>query len=818
MLNELSRLLAVNGYIPHGYCISWSPTLVTTFVVSDILIFLSYFSMPAGLIYFARQRRDFPYPWLLWLFAAFIMACGTTHLMGVVVLWEPMYALDALLKAVTALISVATAIAFWPLIPHALKLPNLAQVRQTNEDLQQEMAARKEAEGMTRRTALYSRSLLEASLDPLVTISAQGKITDVNAATEQVTGVPRGKLLGSDFADYFTRPDQARAGYQQVFAQGAVRDYPLAIRHALGGVTEVLYNASVYRDPDGKVLGVFAAARDITERKRAEEKLEKALAIADAASQAKSTFLANMSHEIRTPMNAIIGLTHLLRRSGPTPQQAERLQRLDASGRHLLSIINDILDLSKIEAGKLQLEDEDFHLSAILDNVASMLGEQVRSKGLQIELDGDAVPLWLRGDATRLRQALLNYAGNAVKFTARGSIALRAKLLQQDAGNLLVRFEVQDSGDGIAPDKLDSLFEAFEQADSSTTRKYGGTGLGLSITRRLVQLMGGDVGVQSTPGQGSTFWFTVRLQCGHGIMPSTQTEAGNDSAEMESRLRQRGGRARLLLAEDNAINREVALELLKGVTLVVDTAVDGVEAVRMASTQFYDLVLMDMQMPGMDGLEATRTIRTLPGWQNIPILAMTANVFKEDRHACQTAGMNDFVAKPVEPLALYSALVKWLPPDASITEEDARGHAAPSVNSVPASSDTPTEAALTRLTHLAGVDLTRGLAVVLGNAGNYLVLLRRFIQTHGDDHAHMSAQLAAGDYIAARALAHTLKGSAATLGLDRLSESAAQLEDRLRSIAQASVADLNFTSEIEAIAVASSALAKTLEEPVPKPR
>ena len=275
---------------------------------------------------------------------------------------------------------------------------------------------------------------------------------------------------------------------------------------------------------------------------------------AEAASQAKSAFLTNMSHEIRTPMNAILGLTHLLRAEA-TPAQAERLGKIDAAGKHLLSIINDILDISKIEAGKLQLEHSDFALSAVLDHVSSILGEAARTKGLKIHIEPDSVPVWLRGDVLRLRQAVLNYASNALKFTKQGHITLTAKLLEEHGDDLLIRFSVSDTGIGVTPEKLADLFQSFTQADASTTRQYGGTGLGLIITRRLAELMGGRAGADSTPGQGSTFWFTARLQRGHGIRPQTETPAG----DAEHQLRASPLRARLLLAEDNTINREVAL-------------------------------------------------------------------------------------------------------------------------------------------------------------------------------------------------------------------------------------------------------------------
>lgn len=521
-----------------------------------------------------------------------------------------------------------------------------------------DITERKKAEEVTKEAAQYARSLIEASLDPLVTINVEGRITDVNTAMEKVTGNSRNNLIGSQFAEHFTDPGKAQEGYRLVFSQGFVIDYELSITNISREVTEVIFNGSLYRDIHGNVLGVFAAARDITIRNQIEKELRQSKKAAEAANVAKSVFLANMSHELRTPMNGVMGMIDLVLMRATDPKQIDWLKKSKDSAKYLLEVINDILDLSKIEADRMTLEQKDFSLSQTIDSVISMQGSGVTVKGLSLSREIDpTLPDVLRGDALRVKQILINFTGNAIKFSERGKITVRAKALEKESTSVLLRIEVTDQGIGISPEDQKRLFHAFTQVDESMTRKSGGTGLGLIISKRMALLMGGDAGVESEVGVGSTFWFTARLATKGG--PAVEAEHAMISSDATT-LKERYFAHRILVVDDEPINREVVQIQLDALDLIVDTAEDGAEAVAKASAGLYAAIFMDMQMPKLNGLDATRQIRQIPEYKHVPIIAMTANVFDEDRSQCFAAGMNDFLTKPFTPAELSGTLLRSL--------------------------------------------------------------------------------------------------------------------------------------------------------------
>ncbi|MBK8957315.1 MAG: PAS domain S-box protein [Proteobacteria bacterium] len=683
-----------------------------------------------------------------------------------------------------------------------------------------DITERRKAEDALRKLSLA----VEQSPNSIVITDLDAHIEYVNARFCEITGYSAEEAYGQN-------PRILRSGSTSSAEYAAMWDKLVHGQSWVGEFVNKRKDGTEYiewaqispvRQADGTITHYVATKEDITAKKRQEKELEgyrdhleelvrrrtkeleQARSAAELANQAKSTFLANMSHEIRTPMNAILGFAHLLQTDLSDARQLDKINKINMSAKHLLGIINDILDLSKIEADRLTLEQTTFSVGGALDHVRSMMSERIASKELDFiqDLDPCVEELSVIGDPLRLGQILVNYLSNAVKFTERGSITLRTRLLAEQQDQVLLRFEVEDTGIGISRESQDRLFEAFEQAEASTTRKYGGTGLGLAISNRLARMMGGETGVESEPGVGSKFWFTVRLRRGGALLD--EFERPRDRHDI------RAG-ARVLLVEDNEINQEVAKGLLEEAGVAVELAGNGQEALDKVAAQRFDLILMDMHMPVMDGLEATRRLRASAQGRDVPILAMTANAFAEDRQRCLDAGMNDHLAKPVDPSRLFAVLARWLPATADGATQSVR---------LPAAAGTHDAGQMDTLA--PDLEVAQGLRNVGGKRDSYHRLLSRFVANHLEGALRLHGALSDGRLQDAVLIAHTLKSVAATLGAQAVAAQAAQLEQRLRRGEPLAALDRDIEQLGRALARAGAAVQVALgggntDTPAPKP-
>jgi two-component system sensor histidine kinase/response regulator len=532
------------------------------------------------------------------------------------------------------------------------------------------------------------------------------------------------------------------------------------------------------------------------------EDLEVARQAADDAAQAKADFLANMSHEIRTPMNAIIGFSSLAMKTELDRKQRDYLSKIQQSGKHLLGIINDILDFSKIEAGKLPVERTDLELEKVMETVSNLISEKTAAKGLELIFNIEkGTPNYLLGDPLRLGQILVNYANNAVKFTEQGEVIVSARVLEETDHDCFIRFAVSDTGIGLTEEQIGKLFQSFQQADMSTSRKYGGTGLGLAISKKLAELMGGAVGVESEYGKGSTFWFTARL--GKGVAKAKNLDQQAETAIVN--LAAIKGSS-ILLVEDNEFNQQIATELLTDAGFSVDVAENGQVSIEKLNKRAYDIVLMDMQMPVMDGVTATRELRKDERFKDLPILAMTANVMDTDIEKCREAGMWDHIGKPIDPDELFGKLVKWMKPRKIDEVQETAGTPPVETKKEEAKPAPPDD-----LPEIAGLDTALGLKRVMGKQAFYRDMLRKYIENQGEAPAQIRQSLDAEDYGTAERLAHTAKGVSGNIGATQVQALAATLEKAIREkMPRETVGEA-----LEAFALAHDKLVTPLKEAFP---
>ncbi len=896
--------------MPHGMCYEWAPGIIWLNAISDGLIALAYYSIPLTLVYFVQKRKDLQLSWMFICFALFIVACGTTHLMEIWNIWHPVYWVTGSIKALTAAVSIVTAILLVKLVPTALALAGPGEMRETNRILSERTRE------LDASQARLQSVLSAATENAIIACNADGIITVFNSGAERMLGYTAEEMVGKQTPSIFHLESEVIERGRELSKElgRTVQGFEVFGAKPRGGQPEerewtyvrkdgsrlsVQLTVSAAHDASGNLIGTVGLAKDFTARKEYERQLQEAKDRAELADRAKSDFLATMSHEIRTPMNGVIGVTGLLLDTGLDAEQRSLAQTIRSSGEQLLRLINDILDFSKIEAGQMSLEEIDFDLRGLVEDLVEMMAIQAHAKGIEL-ISGVApeMPGKLRGDPGRVRQVLTNLVGNAIKFTNEGEVSVRVMVEAEAEASVDVRFEIKDTGRGIPLETQARLFQPFVQADSSTSRKFGGTGLGLAICKRLAESMGGSIGVESTPGQGSTFQVTMKFarstvtdtepetapefidtrvllivdnitrqgflcqkinswrlrsqtadsgeaalamlrHAAHegtpyllaivdlqkpemdglafaqkvkddSLLASTQlillTPFGspvpkdrlkdlpiaaccvkpvrqsvllNSLSEVLSR---RGApvpsgqsepsviteetepsrRENVLLAEDNSVNQQVALGNLRKLGYEADVAANGFEALEATARKNYDIILMDCQMPELDGYQVTREIRQREGTgRHAYIIAMTANAMVGDREKCLAAGMDDYVSKPLNRAELRAAMLRGAAKSITPLNEDTLR---------PLVTDNPLEVA-------------KWIELFAATAPNSIVDMKLALR-----------ESCAGDLSLA---AHTLKGSCSNFGAASLAELCARIEQAADAGNLRDICDLITSAEKE---------------------
>ncbi len=646
MLEVLKNLFTSRTFIPHGHCYLWKPELVWLHIMGDALIALAYYSIPITLVYFVRKRVDLPFNWIFLLFGAFIVACGTTHVMEIWTLWHPTYWLSGFIKAITAVVSVCTAVLLVPLVNQAIALPSPAQLEATNRELEREIGERKRTEARLELQSTIVRNMAEGVCLVRATDSA---IVYTNPKFESMFGYGSGELNGKpvEVLNYASDEPSAKQVAREIMNdlnQHGEATYEVHNVKKDGTAFWCRSHTSRFEHPDYATVYV-AVHEDITESKQAEQVLKQAKEAAESANRAKSEFLANMSHEFRTPLNGILGYAHILKQEKIlTDRQQNGLGIIQQCGEHLLTLINDILDLSKIEARKMEIYLSDFQLPQLLNNIAAIFRIRAEQKNIAFRYTPlSPLPTLVRGDEQKLRQILINLLGNAVKFTETGGVVFKVGYHEGK-----IRFQVEDTGIGIAPEKLTEIFLPFHQVENSH-HLVEGTGLGLTISQKLAKLMDSTLEVKSQLGFGSVFWLDLDLP---EVLESTSVAKPQE----RNILGFRGEKRKVLVVDDKCENRSFLLNLLEPLGFEIIEAIDGRDCLNKVLEFKPDAILMDLVMPVLDGFEATRQLRKLTELKNIVIIAISASVFDYSQEQSRESGCDEFISKPVRAKHLLERL------------------------------------------------------------------------------------------------------------------------------------------------------------------